>query len=529
MESNHQMMRRSLHSSRTIRGLAVYSITLMTLGSGIINLWSVTSPRLPDRMRLLHNLFPLEFLHVSNFLTMIIGFGLIVSSLNIARRKKRAFKVVVTLAALSTVFHLTKGLDYEEAAFSAILVLLLLSSKSSFRVSSREIPTPKRLFFHIAVGAVVAGAYALAGHWQTQSRWERWFATSTYLMAGTFITYVFLLLYRPVKYRLRVRPVQRDRASAILAQYGRTTQDFFKIWPDKSYFFSDSGDSFVAFSVGHNFAVVLGDPAGPAEEFPGLIRKFSEYCRLNDWRLAFHQATPEILDIYRQQGFRQFKVGDDAIVDLTTFTLEGKARKDVRTKFNQLEKTGIHVERYDAPIPGEVLQQLKEVSDEWLQIPGRRERGFTLGLFDPDYVRSTTVLAAVDGDDRILAFVNVLPSYKKGETTVDLMRRRLDAPNGIMDYLFGKLFLELKKDGYQRFNMGMAPMTGFKPHESGSAGEKVIHGFFQRLNFVFSFSGLQAYKGKFASAWEPRYIVYRNITDLPRMALALGKVSAIKD
>src|SRR4029079_2124061 len=132
----------------------------------------------------------------------------------------------------------------------------------------------KRLFFHIAVGAVVAGAYALAGHWQTQSRWERWFATSTYLMAGTFITYVFLLLYRPVKYRLRVRPVQRDRASAILAQYGRTTQDFFKIWPDKSYFFSDSGDSFVAFSVGHNFAVVLGDPAGPAEEFPGLIRKF---------------------------------------------------------------------------------------------------------------------------------------------------------------------------------------------------------------------------------------------------------------
>src|SRR6185295_8225417 len=159
-------------------------------------------------------------------------------------------------------------------------------------------------------------------------------------------------------------------------------QDFFKIWPDKSFFFSASGRSFVAFSVGNNFAVVLGDPAGPPEEFPALIQRFSEFCRLNGWRLAFHQATPEILGIYRRQGFRRFKVGDDAIVDLTAFTLEGKARKDVRSKFNQLEKTGIHVERYDAPVPPGVLQQLKEVSDEWLQLPGRRERGFTLGLFN---------------------------------------------------------------------------------------------------------------------------------------------------
>jgi phosphatidylglycerol lysyltransferase len=479
-------------------------------------------------MRVLHRLFPLEFLHISSFLTMILGFGLIVSSLNIARKKRRAFKVVLALASLSIVFHLTKGLDYEEATFSAILVCLLLLSKSSFRVSSRAVPTAKNLAFHMAVGAVVAAAYCLAGYWQTESRWEHWFTKSTHLMAATFMIYVFVLLYRPVKYRFRARPNDRARAAEVLSQYGRTTQDFFKIWPDKSFFFSDSGRSFVAFGVGNNFAVVLGDPSGPAEEFPGLIEKFSEYCRLNNWGLAFHQATPEVLDIYRKQGFRRFKVGDDAIVDLKAFNLEGKARKDVRTKFNQLEKTGIHVVRYDAPIPNDVLQQLREVSDEWLRIPGRRERGFTLGLFEPDYVRSTTVIAASDEENRILAFVNLVPSYKKGETTADLMRRRTDAPNGIMDYLFGKLFLELKKDGYHRFNMGMVPMAGFRQHETVSTGEKVIHQFFQRLNFVFSFSGLRAYKAKFASFWEPRYIVYRNVTDLPRMALALGKVSTIK-
>lgn len=407
-------------------------------------------------------------------------------------------------------------------------ITIIPTSKNSFRVSSRAMPTARELTLRTGVGAFVAAAYSLSSYWRIAPRWEHWFYRSTHLMAATFVIYLFVLLYRPVKYRFRARPNDRARATEVLAQYGRTTQDFFKIWPDKSFFFSDSGRSFVAFGVGNNFAVVLGDPSGPAEEFPGLIQKFSEYCRLNGWGLAFHQATPEVLDIYRQQGFRRLKVGDDAIVDLTAFTLEGKARKDVRTKFNQLEKTGVHVVRYDTPIPSDVLQQLREVSDEWLRIPGRRERGFTLGLFDPDYLRSTTVLAAVDGQNRILAFVNLVPSYKKVETTIDLMRRRTDAPNGIMDYLFGKLFIELKKEGYQRFNMGMVPMAGFQQHETASTAERVIHQFFQRLNFIFSFSGLRAYKAKFASFWEPRYIVYRNITDLPRMALALGKVSTIK-
>jgi len=528
MKMHRDARRKMLASRRTIQNIVVWSATVMTLGSGVINLWSVASPRLPARMHVLHRLFPLEFLHISTFLTMIFGFGLIVSSLNIARKKRRAFKVVLALASLSIVFHLTKGLDYEEAAFSAVLVSLLLLSKNSFRVSSRAIPNARNLTLHIGIGAAVAAAYSVAGYWQSESRWEHWFARSTHLMAATFMFYVFVLLYRPVKYRFRARPNDRARAAGVLSEYGRTAQDFFKIWPDKSLFFSDSGRSFVAFGVGNNFAVVLGDPSGPAEEFPGLIQKFSEYCRLNDWRLAFHQATPEVMDIYRRQGFRRFKVGDDAIVDLNAFNLEGKTRKDIRTKFNQLEKTGIHVVRYNTPIPSDVLHQLREVSDEWLRIPGRRERGFTLGLFDPDYVRRTTVIAAVDEESRILAFVNLLPSYKKGETTIDLMRRRTDAPNGIMDYLFGKLFLELKKDGYHRFNMGMVPMAGFQQHETVSTGERVIHQFFQRLNWVFSFSGLRAYKGKFASFWEPRYIMYRNITDLPRIALALGKVSTIK-
>ena len=173
------------------------------------------------------------------------------------------------------------------------------------------------------------------------------------------------------------------------------------------------------------------------------------------------------------------------------------------------------------------MAEIREVSDEWLQIPGRRERRFALGMFDEAYLNSTPIFTAADAAGRVLAFVNVIPSFRKGETTIDLMRRRTEAPNGIMDYVFVKLFLRNKEQGFERFNLGMAPMAGFHEQEEATPEERAIHAFFQHLNFLFSFKGLLAYKAKFATVWEPRYLIYRNILDLPRVARAIGAVSEI--
>lgn len=180
-------------------------------------------------------------------------------------------------------------------------------------------------------------------------------------------------------------------------------------------------------------------------------------------------------------------------------------------------------------MPEKVIAQLKEVSDEWLRIPGRRERSFTLGMFTREYVRSTPVLAAADKDGKVLAFVNLIAVPGRGEITIDLMRRRTEAPNGIMDYLFVKLFLHARDKGFARLNLGMAPMAGFQEREEAGAEERAIHSFFQQLNFLFSFRGLRQYKAKFATSWEPRYLIYRNALELPRLALALRRVSEIAD
>jgi phosphatidylglycerol lysyltransferase len=533
-------------------------VATITLGSGLLNLFSVMGG--PTHPKILNEIFPLEFIHLSRTLTLLIGFALVISSLNIFARKKRAWTIVLGLSSFSIVFHLTKGLDYEEAMLSLVLVVVLLLTRKTFSVKSSA-PDLQWGMVRLAVAVGLVLLYGVAGFWLLDERhfginfhigdsirstlrmlsfggaaglmprtsYGRWFLDSLYLIAGTGIVYAGFAIFRPVIYRFGTLPHERALARRIADQYGRTTLDYFKLWPDKSYFFTPSHLCFLAYGVRGNSALVLGDPVGPEAEVGLAIHAFLEFCRDNGWCIGFHQTLPDFLPLYQQARMKKLKIGDDAIVELKDFTLEGKSGREFRSKVRQLEGMGIHTVEYPPPVPPEVIAQLKAVSDEWLRIPGRRERTFTLGLFQEDYVRSTPVVVAADRDGQILAFVNLITMQNLKELTGDLMRRRTNAPNGIMDYLFVKLFLYATEHGYERFNLGMAPMAGFQEREEATAEERAIHSFFQQLNFLFSFRGLRQYKAKFATSWEPRYLIYRSALELPRLALALRRVSEIRE
>jgi phosphatidylglycerol lysyltransferase len=272
-------------------------------------------------------------------------------------------------------------------------------------------------------------------------------------------------------------------------------------------------------------AVVLGDPVGRDDEVRSLMRSFTAECHRNDWSIALYQTLPAYLPIYKEMGFRRLKIGDDAIVDLRDFSLNGPARKSLRTGLRKIEAAGVRYEHHDAPLPPALVNELQQVSDEWLRLPGRHERYFSLGHFDRDYVRKTPVAVARDGDGRMLAFVNLLVSERRREATGDLMRRRIETPNGVMDYIFLQSFLLYRERGLERFSMGMAPMAGFADAEAAPAEERAVHSFVQQLDFLFSYRGIKAYKAKFATSWEPRYVVFRHVLDLPRLGVALLRLS----
>jgi phosphatidylglycerol lysyltransferase len=534
-------------------------VALITLASGVANLYSVMNPLPPARQRVLNEILPLEFLRFPRSFTLLIGFALVISAINVYKRRRRAFHLVLALSSLSVVAHLLKGRDYEQSLLSLVLIGMLWLARRDFTVRSAP-PDWRWAMIRLAVAAMVALGYGVAGFWLLDERefgikftlpdsihrtllyltwtgdprlaprtpYAAWFLDSLYALSATVVAYAGFAFFHPVIYRYRTLPRERALAKEIVERHGRSALDYFKLWPNKSYFFSPSMRCFIAYSVGANFAIALADPVGPPEEIAETISGFRRFCEDQGWGVAFYQTLPDFLPIYRSLGFKKLKIGDAAIVDLTSFTLDGHARKRLRSRIRQLEKEGVQVKYYAAPVPDALLRQLREVSDEWLRLPGHREREFSLGRFDPAYLRSTPVAAVEDAGGRALAFVNIVPSYHPGEATIDLMRYRVDAPNGVMDFLFVKLMLRDRGEGYTRFNFGLAPMSGFQEREEASAMEWGVYQFFQRLTFLFSFGGLKAYKAKFASHWEPRYVIYRHALDLPRVGVALDKVSKLK-
>lgn len=536
----------------------VAAVALLTLASGLLNVYSVMGHSVPGRMEQLRHLFPMEFVHFSRSAVLLIGYSLILLSINILRRKRTAWYLALAATTSSAVFHFTKGLDYEQVSVSVLLILALLVTRNLFTVRSR-ITGWNEIMSRVAVIALIAFGYGVMGFWLLEPRefrnnfvWQDsmryaaiylslgkdpsivphtryavWFLQSLELTSTMVLFYAGYLFFRPAYYAFRVHPLDLHEAKQIVARHGRTGLDFFKAWPDKNFFFSRSRQSFLAYRVGADFAVVLGDPVGPREEFPTLVRDFSIFCYDNDWPFAFHQTTSELLDFYESLGLQRFKLGDDAVVLLDQFTLEGNRGKALRGSVNKIERTGYSLAVYEAPLSETLLDEMEEVSDSWLSLPGHRERQFTLGKFDKAYLRQTTVLALLDPGGAMQAFLNLIPSFVPGEISLDLMRRRADSINGVMDYLFTKAMLHAKARGYTRFSLGMAPMAGFQPGEAASAEEKAIHLFFKKWNLGFRYRGIRDYKAKFATLWEPRYVIYRNRFDLARLALAMRKVSEI--
>jgi phosphatidylglycerol lysyltransferase len=318
----------------------------------------------------------------------------------------------------------------------------------------------------------------------------------------------------------------RAQAEAIVNRYGRTPLDYFKLWPDKSYYFSSSRQSVIAYRVACSVAVSLGDPVGPADELEPLIQSFLRFCAVGGRRAAFHQVLPDFLPIYRREGLCALKIGEEALVDLEGFATRTIRLPGFRKPRRRLGAQGYRVTRERGPHPESVLDEAAEVSHEWLSLPGRRERGFALGRFDRGYLAGHPLVLVRDPAGRLVAFANQVPGIQADVATVDLMRHRRAMPNGLMDYLFSELLLVLRAEGYRWFSLGLAPLAGVAERSGAGLAERAVHEVYEHSTTLFSFKGLRSYKAKFEPAWEERFLVYpHGYAGLLRTALALGYIS----
>ena len=541
-----------MKTSKTNLGL--WLVAIFTGLIGILNLISAVTPGLPERIAILQDIYPFEVRAGSHIFAAVSGFILLTLASRLLRRKRVAWILTIVLLIISIASHLLKGLDVEETIPAGVLLVLLLLLRNSFTARSDRPSIAQgvrvligALLFTLAYGT--AGFFLMERQYQTQfdlfqalgqtfaifftidnggiqatTRFGSFFITSIYIVGASTISYAVWMLLRPVLLQVGGTDEERERASKIIQQHGRSSLAHFCLLPDKSYYFSPSGKTVIAYVPKGRGAIALGDPIGASEDLKDAIIGYREYCDRNDWYPAFYQTLPDHLSLYKTLGFKAVKIGEEGIVDLHTFTTQGKAGRNLRNSLNRFSKLGYLVKFYQPPIAEEMLDRLKVISDEWLNEMQGSEKRFSLGWFDYNYLRNCEI-ATVEGKEGIIAFANIIPEYQLNEITLDLMRKLKDTEHGVMEFLFVSLFQHYQKLDYDSFNLGLSALSGLK-EERTSRLEGGLDYLYEHINRFYNFQGLHGFKDKFNPRWESRYLIYPSLAALPDVVVALVRADS---
>jgi phosphatidylglycerol lysyltransferase len=514
---------------RALPAIVPDALAVLTFAGGAVLLFSGSLPAERGRFRLLTDAVPLPVLELSHFLGSLAGAGLLVLARGLQRRIDAAWLLATLLLAAGSVASLVKGLDYEEALVLAVLLAALLPSRGRFYRKAALLGEPFTPGWVIAMAGVIVAALWLVlfsyKHVEySDDLWWRFALDAHAPRSLRALLGALVLLLGAAAARLlhppRYRPgppaaADLDRAEAV-ARASRRTAGFLALLGDKALLFSRSGDAFLAFGVQGRSWVVMGDPVGPPEEVPELLWDLREWSDRYGGRTVFYEVRPDYLPRYVELGLTPLKIGEEARVPLAAFSLEGGGRKGLRHSHHRLAADGCSFEVVPPAGVAALLPELRRVSDAWLLEKRTREKRFSLGFFQEDYLRRLPV-AVVRRDGAVLAFANVLPGGGNEELSVDLMRHAADPPPGVMDYLFVEVLLWGKAQGYRWFSFGMAPLAGLEDRTLAPLWNKVGAFVYEHGEPFYNFAGLRAYKEKFAPVWEPRYLAAPGAFSLPRV------------
>ena len=500
--------------------LAPAAAIAVVLG-GVVLLLSGATPELPPRMALLHRIVPLPFVETSHFVASLVGAVLLVVGYGLLRRLRSAWRLAMGLLAAGAVFSLIKGIDFEEALVcTAAMGLLWIARPEFYRRAGLLETQPSNewlLVIIVALGASFWVGLTVYRHvdYANSLWWDFAYQGDAprFLRAslGIAIAAVMFIFYKFTHQAhggdAAIGDDDIERITPIVA-YSPRTDVQLALLGDKRLLISDDGDSFVMYGVQGSTWLAMGDPVAPDEKRTAdLIWRFKELTDLHHGAPAFYQISAKYIPAYIDAGFSLAKLGENAYVNLAGFTLQGGEGRKLRQSKAHAERNGLSFEIVPAECVPSILPLLKEVSDAWLADRRSREKGFSLGFWSEPYL-GLYDHAVIRQDGRFIAFANIWKGAGQSEYSVDLIRQLPDAPNGTMDYLFICLLEAAKADGFEWFNLGMAPLSGLPRHHLASRWSRLGSLIYRHGDRFYNFEGLRAFKNKFKPEWRPRYLAH---------------------
>jgi phosphatidylglycerol lysyltransferase len=514
---------------RWLPALLPQILSITTFVAGVILIVSGATPAVRSRVTALDSVLPLGVIELSHFAASLAGAGLVILAWAIRRRLDAAYTLTIATLVIGIVASLLKGLDWEEAVALTLVVAVVVPSRHAFyrKAAITSEPFPNGWIAAVVVVAVVTTWLAFFSYqnvdftspvwWEFSGRGDA--PRSLRAMIGVLGALMLFALSRKLRHAEAEPDLpsarQLDIASRIAADSPDTIANL-ALLGDKSLMFSATGQSMIMYGISGRSWVALGDPLGPESERGELAWRFRESADEHGGWPVFYEVSARHLPIYIDLGLTLLKLGEEAIVPLAGFSLDGGSRKALRRTRKDAMKAGASFEMIPPEETHNFLPGLKEISDEWLAAKRTKEKGFSLGRFDERYLKSFPV-ALVRVGDAVVAFANVWIGADHAEISVDLMRYTSVAPPGVMEYLLIELMLWGRENGYQRFNLGMSPLSGIENRSLAPLWNRIGALLFSRGEPFYNFQGLRLYKEKFDPVWEPRYLASPGGLVLPRI------------
>ncbi len=514
---------------RWIPALLPQFLSVTTFVAGIILIVSGATPAVRSRVTALDSVLPLGVIELSHFAASLAGAGLVILAWAIRRRLDAAYTLTIATLVIGIVASLLKGLDWEEALALTLVLTALIPSRRAFyrKAAITSEPFPNGWIAAVVVVGVVTTWLAFFSYrnidftspvwWEFSGRGDA--PRSLRAMIGVLGALLIFALSRKLRHADAEPDLPSPRQLDIAAQIAAGSPDTIAklaLLGDKALLFSDTGRSMIMYGVSGRSWIALGDPLGPESEHGELAWRFRQSADQHGGWPVFYEVSARHLPIYIDLGLTLFKLGEEAIVPLTDFSLEGGVRKALRRTRKDAVKAGATFEMIPPEDTHIFLPGLRQISDEWLATKRTKEKGFSLGRFDERYL-STSPVALVRVGDAVVAFANVWLGAERSEISVDLMRYTSVAPPNVMEFLLIELMLWGRENGYQRFNLGMAPLSGIENRSLAPLWNRVGALLFSRGEPFYNFQGLRQYKEKFNPIWEPRYLASPGGLVLPRI------------
>jgi phosphatidylglycerol lysyltransferase len=327
----------------------------------------------------------------------------------------------------------------------------------------------------------------------------------------------------------RTFTVARARFQNLLRTDGGGSLAYWSTWAGNRYWFSSDARTAVAYRLVNGIAITTSEPIGEREASLTAVPEFARYCDDNGWTPVFYAIHADYVDACAAMGWSSAFIGDETVVLPGEWATTGKRWQDVRSSINRAERDGVRAEwtSFTALTPWQV-SQIVEISEQWVAEKDLPEMGFTLGgideLRDPD----VRLMIACDAEDHVVGVTSWLPTYRDGEVvgwTLDFMRRALDGPNGVMEFLIARSAELFRDQSIEFMSLSTAPLArgDSGQSEEPTAVSRVLQYIGTRLEPVYGFRSLFNFKRKFQPEFRPLSMAYPDALALPAIGLALAR------